>query len=369
MPAEPGRASGEQTIKLSIRGVAKSYGPVSALAEASLDLAEGEFLTLLGPSGSGKSTLLMIVAGLTQPTHGEVWIGSKLSTYEPPNKRDIGVVFQNYALFPHLTIRENIAFPLRMRGVRASKAAEQVTRALEIVQLPHVAGRLPKELSGGQQQRIALARCMVYEPSIILMDEPLGALDRKLRDHMQIEIKRLHKQLGITVLYVTHDQEEAMAMSDRICLMNHGHIEQIGSPQDLYFHPKTTFVADFLGESNIIEGVVVSTGAKGMVETAGGLRIHAAVDAARSLGQPVKLVLRPEGLRLLKPDETAENVAEGTLAETAFIGGVYRHFVAVAGDVVLCLKQFTDRGAVVPQLGTAMRVGWRRDHAVVLDAA
>jgi putative spermidine/putrescine transport system ATP-binding protein len=361
--------AGGPTIKLSIRDVAKSYGSVSALAQASLDLAEGEFLTLLGPSGSGKSTLLMIVAGLTQPTQGEVWIGGKLSTYVPPNKRDIGVVFQNYALFPHLTIAENIAFPLRMRGMAAGKATEQVARALEIVQLPHVAERLPKELSGGQQQRIALARCMVYEPSIILMDEPLGALDRKLRDHMQLEIKRLHKQLGITVLYVTHDQEEAMAMSDRICLMNQGRIEQIGSPQDLYFRPKTAFVADFLGESNIIHGTVLGSGADGMVEAAGGLRIHATVDAALVPGQQVKLVLRPESLRLLEPGETAENVATGTLSETAFIGGVYRHFVAIAGDMVLSLKQFTDRGAAVPQLGTAMRVGWRRDHAVVLAAA
>lgn len=361
--------AGEPSIKLSIRGVAKSYGPVSALSEASLDLAEGEFLTLLGPSGSGKTTLLMIVAGLTLPTAGEVWIGGKLSTYAPPNKRDIGVVFQNYALFPHLTIQENIAFPLRMRGVAAGRAAEQVTRALEIVQLPHVSGRLPKELSGGQQQRIALARCMVYEPSIILMDEPLGALDRKLRDHMQLEIKQLHKQLGITVLYVTHDQEEAMAMSDRICLMNHGRIEQIGSPQDLYFRPRTVFVADFLGESNIIAAVVVGAGVDGLVEAAGGLRIHAAIDPALLPGSPVQVVLRPESLRLLGSGETAENVAEGRLSETVFIGGVYRHFVRIAGDAVLSLKQFTDRGAAVPPIGSAMRVGWRRDHAVVLDAA
>ncbi len=357
------------SIKLSIRSVAKTYGPVSALADASLDLAEGEFLTLLGPSGSGKSTLLMIVAGLTQPTAGEVWIGGKLSTYEPPNKRDIGVVFQNYALFPHLTIQENIAFPLRMRGVSAAQATAEVGRVLEIVQLPHVAGRLPKELSGGQQQRIALARCIVYHPSIILMDEPLGALDRKLRDHMQIEIKQLHKRLGITVLYVTHDQEEAMAMSDRICLMNHGRIEQIGSPEELYFQPRTEFAADFLGESNIIAGTVVTPGTAGVVQAPGGLRMHARVDAALAPGQPVKLVIRPESLRLLQPGETAENVAEGTLAETVFIGGVFRHYVAVPGDLVLALKQFTDRGADVLPVGTAVRVGWGRDHTVVLGAA
>ena len=362
-------AAPEPSAKLSIRGVGKNYGPVVALAGASLELAEGEFLTLLGPSGSGKSTLLMIVAGLTQPSVGEVWIGGKLCTYVPPNKRDIGVVFQNYALFPHLTVEENIAFPLRTRGVPASRAAGQVARALEVVQLPHVAGRLPKELSGGQQQRIALARCMVYEPSIILMDEPLGALDRKLRDHMQLEIKQLHKQLGITVLYVTHDQEEAMAMSDRICLMNQGRIEQIGSPRDLYFRPRTAFVADFLGESNILEAIVVGGGADGMVEAAGGLRIHADIAPELLHGAPVKLVLRPESLRLLQPGETAENVAEGRLAQTVFSGGVHRHFIALAGDVVLSLKQFSERGAAVPRIGSSMRVGWRRDHGLVLDAA
>jgi len=355
--------------KLSIRSVGKSYGPVLALADASLDLTEGEFLTLLGPSGSGKTTLLMIVAGLIQPTAGEVWIGGKLSTYEPPNKRDIGMVFQNYALFPHLTIQENIAFPLKMRRMPAAQAAEEVRRVLDIVQLPHVAGRLPKELSGGQQQRIALARCMVYRPSIILMDEPLGALDRKLRDRMQLEIKQLHKRLGITVLYVTHDQEEALAMSDRICLMKAGRIEQIGSPEELYFRPRTEFAADFLGESNIIAGRVVASGPDGVVEGPGGLRVRAEVDPALAPGRTVKAVIRPESLRILQPGETAENVAEGVLAESLFIGGVCRHYVSIADDLVLSLKQLTDGGATVPPPGTRIRVGWRGDHTLVLGVA
>jgi len=355
--------------KLSIRSVGKSYGPVLALADASLDLTEGEFLTLLGPSGSGKSTLLMIVAGLIQPTAGEVWIGGKLSTYEPPNKRDIGMVFQNYALFPHLTIEENIAFPLKMRRMPAAQAAEEVRRVLEIVQLPHVAGRLPKELSGGQQQRIALARCMVYRPSIILMDEPLGALDRKLRDRMQLEIKQLHKRLGITVLYVTHDQEEALAMSDRICLMKAGRIEQIGSPEELYFRPRTEFAADFLGESNIIAGRVVASGADGVVEGPGGLRVRAQIDPALAPGRTVKAVIRPESLRILQPGEIAENVAEGVLAESLFIGGVCRLYVSIADDLVLSLKQLTDGGATVPPAGTRIRVGWRGDHTLVLGVA
>jgi putative spermidine/putrescine transport system ATP-binding protein len=361
--------SAGSATKLSIRSIGKTYGSVVALADASLDLGEGEFLTLLGPSGSGKSTLLMIVAGLVQPTAGEVWIGGKLSTYQPPNKRDIGMVFQNYALFPHLTIRENIAFPLRMRGMSAAQAAEEVGRVLEIVQLPDVAGRLPKELSGGQQQRIALARCMVYRPSIILMDEPLGALDRKLRDRMQLEIKQLHKRLGITVLYVTHDQEEALAMSDRICLMRQGRIEQIGSPEDLYFRPRTEFAADFLGESNIIPGIIVTSGAAGLVQGPGDLRLRAQMAATLAPGQKVKAVIRPESLRILQAGETAENVAEGTLAETLFIGGVCRHYVAVGENLVLSLKQLTNGGAAVPPAGTRIRVGWQGDHTLVLAAA
>lgn len=350
--------------KLSLRGVGKSYGAVTALADATLDLAEGEFLTLLGPSGSGKSTLLMIVAGLTQPTAGEVWIDGKLSTYAPPNRRDIGMVFQNYALFPHLTIAENIAFPLRMRGI--ADTAPEVRRVLDTVQLAHVAERLPKELSGGQQQRIALARCMVYHPSIILMDEPLGALDRQLRDRMQMEIKHLHRRLGITVLYVTHDQEEALAMSDRICLMRDGRIEQIGTPQDLYFRPRTAFVADFLGESNIIAGTVATAGEIGVLRADGGLLVQAKLAPELQAGQAVKVVLRPENLRLLDPGQQADNMAEGTLTETVFGGGIYRHYVALAGELTLAAKQFSDRNGTVPPPGTPVRLGWRRDHTVVL---
>ncbi len=243
--------------KLKIRDLRKTYGSVVALAGANVDLHEGEFLTLLGPSGSGKTTMLMIIAGLTQPDSGDVWIDGQLATYAPSFKRDIGMVFQNYALFPHLSVYENIAFPLRMRKVSDDVIAKEVSRVLEIIRLPDVGDRLPRQLSGGQQQRIALARCIVYRPSIILMDEPLGALDKKLRDQLQLEIKHLHTELGITVLYVTHDQEEALVMSDRICLMNEGQINQLGTPDELYFYPESVFAADFLGESNLLDVRVV----------------------------------------------------------------------------------------------------------------
>ena len=255
--------------KLVTRGVRKTYGPVVALDGADVELREGEFLTLLGPSGSGKTTLLMAIAGLNDPDRGEIWIDGKLATWLPPFERDIGMVFQNYALFPHMTIYENVAFPLRMRKQGEAAIREAVRRVLDTVQLPGVEDRMPRELSGGQQQRIALARCFVYEPSIILMDEPLGALDKKLRDALQREVKHLHENLGITVLYVTHDQEEAMVMSDRICLMNDARIEQIGTPADLYFRPASVFAADFLGESNLLPATVAGTGGGEVVLTTG----------------------------------------------------------------------------------------------------
>jgi putative spermidine/putrescine transport system ATP-binding protein len=247
--------------KLAIAGLTKRYGSFTALAPTDLEVAEGEFLTLLGPSGSGKTTLLSLIAGLSVPDGGRLRIAGQDATFAAPHERDVGMVFQNYALFPHMTIAENIAFPLKMRRVDNATAAKRALQALELVRLPHVATRFPKELSGGQQQRIALARCLVYEPSIVLMDEPLGALDKKLRDQMQLEIKRIHRGTGATIVYVTHDQEEAMTMSDRICLMNGGRIEQLGTPSDLYFRPKTLFVADFIGESNLLRGSV--TGANG----------------------------------------------------------------------------------------------------------
>ncbi len=349
------------------RPATKTYGAVTALAGATLDLAEGEFLTLLGPSGSGKTTLLMMVAGLVPPSSGEVWIDGTLATYLPPDKRDIGVVFQSYALFPHLSVYENIAFPLRMRRLAEADIRREVARVLDIVQLPQMAERLPRALSGGQQQRIALARCMVYRPSIILMDEPLGALDRKLRDQMQLEIKDLHARLGITVLYVTHDQEEAMALSDRICLMNHGRIEQIGTPEALYFQPQSVFAAEFLGESNILDAAVVSREARGVtLRGPAGLALNAAgtvpADGA------VKLVVRPECLRLLGPGEIADNVAVGRLKERVFVGGVSRFFVALDDGTVLSVKQLTVGDVAGARPGDAVRVGWSAAHTLVLPA-
>ena len=357
------------TPKLKIRELRKTYGPVVALAGANLEMPEGEFLTLLGPSGSGKTTLLMMIAGLVQPDAGEVWIGGKLATYAPPHRRDIGVVFQNYALFPHLTVFENIAFPLRMRGMPETAIRREVSRVLDLVQLAEVGGRLPRALSGGQQQRIALARCIVYRPSIVLMDEPLGALDKKLRDQMKLEIKRLHEELGITVLYVTHDQEEAMVMSDRICLMNDARIEQIGTPAELYFQPQTVFAADFLGESNLLDAFVErEEGAELELVTAAGVPIRLARNPNRSFtrGEAVKVMVRPEAVSVLANGSVADNVLEGRVIDAILVGGVTKYYARLSDGTVISATDLT-RGPL-PPVGrdSEIRFGWSKDGGVIL---
>jgi putative spermidine/putrescine transport system ATP-binding protein len=310
----------------------------------------------------------MLVAGLSDPTAGEIWIDGKLATYAAPHLRDLGVVFQNYALFPHLTVRENIAFPLRMRGVTRDEIDSQVTRALRTVQLEHTADRLPRNLSGGQQQRIALARCFVYRPSIILMDEPLGALDRKLRDRMQVEISQLHRELGITVLYVTHDQDEAMAMSDRICLMNEGRIEQIGTPEELYFRPQSIFVADFVGDSNLIE-VTVQGRAEGGCRLAGpaGASLLAAKADLCGIGSKARLMVRPERVRILGSRETAANMLRGTTREVLFVGSAYKYCVELADGTRVWGKQPSSDGGPRPTSGHELAVGWDASDCVVLS--
>ncbi|MBL8707199.1 MAG: ABC transporter ATP-binding protein [Rhodospirillales bacterium] len=362
-------ASPQKTDKLVVKDLRKTYGPVVALTDASVEVKEGEFLTLLGPSGSGKTTMLMIIAGLVQPDSGEVWIDGKLATYAASHQRDLGMVFQNYALFPHMTVAENIGFPLKMRRLPSAEIAAKVKRVLEIVRLPHVADRLPRALSGGQQQRIALARCIVYSPSIILMDEPLGALDKKLRDEMQLEIKRLHTELGITVLYVTHDQEEAMVMSDRICLMNDARIEQLGSPADLYFRPRTLFAAGFLGESNILDATVASieNGRASLKLALGGTGAYSAPlrDGAKA-GQAVKVMVRPESLRVLAEGERAENEIAASLKDVIMIGGITKHYAVLPDGKEVVASNLT-RGPVGPtQPGQKLRLGWQNDAGVLI---
>ena len=244
-------------IAVQTKSVTKKYGDVAAVDRVSIDIIKGEFLSLLGPSGSGKTTLLMMLAGFVSPSDGEIYIQGREVSRVPPEKRNVGMVFQNYALFPHMTVGQNIAFPLKMRKMPTMEIREEIDRILTLVRLSGYENRYPNQLSGGQQQRIALARALVFRPHILLMDEPLGALDKKLRELMQLEISALHKKLQVTVVFVTHDQEEALAMSDRIAVIDQGHIIQIDSPGDVYDKPKTMFVADFVGSSNLIPVKIV----------------------------------------------------------------------------------------------------------------
>jgi putative spermidine/putrescine transport system ATP-binding protein len=241
---------------LELRNVRKTYADVNAVDGVSIKLAAGEFLSFLGPSGSGKTTTLSMIAGLTPSTSGEILLRGQPLNPLPPYRRNIGVVFQNYALFPHMSVERNVAFPLEMRSVPRADIERRVAKVLSLIGLAAHGKRLPSELSGGQQQRVAVARAIVFEPPLLLMDEPLGALDKKLREQMQLEIKQLHRNLGITIIYVTHDQEEALTMSNRIAVFNNGKIEQLGTPSDLYEHPRTRFVANFIGETNLFPGTV-----------------------------------------------------------------------------------------------------------------
>ena len=355
-----------------LQGAGRRYGAVTALADIDLEVQQGEFLTLLGPSGSGKTTLLNLISGTVAATSGRIWIDGRDVTDLPSSQRGLGMVFQNYALFPHMTVAENIAFPLRVRRLPEAEIRRKVTEALELIRLPEVAARKPKALSGGQQQRIAIARCLVYSPSLVLMDEPLGALDKKLREQMQLEIKRLHTLLGMTILYVTHDQEEALVMSDRICLMRNGQIEQLDTANDLYFRPKTVFAADFLGESNLLDGEIFRRDGVPAMRASGGLTMSGlSMTGLSQHGRPdgtrCKLIIRPENVRVLADGETADCIAQGVIEDVIFVGGVTNFRVRLPDDVVLTTKRLTAETQLALAPGVAVRLGWQARDVVVLD--
>jgi putative spermidine/putrescine transport system ATP-binding protein len=345
-------------VKLHVRGVSKAYGAAMVLRPLELKVHAGELLALLGPSGSGKTTLLQIICGLTEPTGGRLIIDGCDETDNPADKRDIGVVFQNYALFPHLTVWENVAFPLQMRRTPAREVRERVDSTLAMVGLLDFAKRFPRELSGGQQQRVALARCFVYEPSLILMDESLSALDKKLRDSMRIEIKRLHRETGATIIFVTHDQEEALALADRICLMNDGQIEQLGTPEDIYERPRNTFVADFIGASNVMHGLIAP---------GGGLRTNDGVlPLPEGCTAPVDgkgaLVVRPEKLRLCRPDEA---FVSGQVEESIYAGSETRLLVRLASGTLMTVRR---RAGLPPvAIGESVSITWDKEQARLLE--
>ena len=294
---------------LELKGITKTYGQFVALEAVDLDVAKGEFVTFLGPSGSGKTTTLMIIAGFEKATSGKVDIEGRSLHGLAPHQRNIGIVFQNYGLFPHKTAAENVWFPLQMRGVKRGPGLKRAEEMLELVGLKGFGHRYPKELSGGQQQRVALARALVFEPSLLLLDEPLGALDKNLREQMQIEIKRIQRALGVTTIFVTHDQTEAMSMSDRIVVFEQGRIQQVATPLDIYHQPQTRFVAGFIGESNLIDAAVTDPAARMATSEHLGAFEYAPTQAQVDKGTPVTVMIRPEHIRLSRaPKEGRHNV-------------------------------------------------------------
>ena len=351
--------SASTALPIAVRRLTKTYGPTRALDEVSLDVRSGEFLTLLGPSGSGKTTLLMVLAGFVRPDHGSVRFGDTEVIRLPPHKRNVGVVFQNYALFPHMTVAANIAFPLRMRGVSRAQAIEQVRDALGTVRLDGFEERRVTELSGGQRQRVALARAIVFQPRILLMDEPLSALDKQLRDHMQIELRGLHDRLGMTTVCVTHDQREALTMSDRVAVIHQGQVRQVDAPRAIYERPRSRFVGEFLGESAFLR-VELRDGAC----LFGGQRLLLSQPTPGH--GPALLMLRPERLRIVGDNDACPmNRFEGRVSGVIYQGdSVLLHVALPCGDT---LPLRGAAGATLPGPGDAVTIGLAPEDTFILN--
>ena len=340
---------------VTFKQVTKSYdGKTLVVDGLDLALARGEFLTLLGPSGSGKTTTLMMLAGFEDPTSGAITLDGRRIDNVPAHKRGIGMVFQNYALFPHMTVAQNLAFPLEMHGVAKADIEPRIRRALDMVRMAHLRERKPAQLSGGQQQRVAVARALVYGPKLVLMDEPLGALDKQLREQMQLEIKHLHDELGVTVVYVTHDQSEALTMSDRIAVFHHGRIQQLAKPSELYERPANAFVASFIGENNRFDGTLVARdGASCRVRLADGSELDATVDTDIAPGAAVVLSLRPE--RVTIGPRPGANTLPAQMLEVIYLGDHCKLRMRVAGS-----EEFV---AKVPAAGVA----WNRGDTLIVS--
>jgi putative spermidine/putrescine transport system ATP-binding protein len=351
---------------VKFENVQKSYdGEVLVVKDLNLEISKGEFLTMLGPSGSGKTTCLMMLAGFETATHGIISLDGNPINNIPPHKRGIGMVFQNYALFPHMTVYENLSFPLEVRKLTKTVREEKIKRALDMVQMREFGNRRPAQLSGGQQQRIALARSLVFEPDLVLMDEPLGALDKQLREHMQYEIKHLHERLGVTVVYVTHDQSEALTMSDRVAVFNDGVIQQLASPPNLYEKPENAFVAQFIGENNKIMAEVVDV--KGSVVTAktskGNLLKSKKVNCDE-VGSKTTLSIRPERIKV---GTKGENTSEAKVLELIYIGDHIRCRMLVEGDENFIVKIPNAKKISDLKIGLKTQVSWSTGDCRALD--
>jgi putative spermidine/putrescine transport system ATP-binding protein len=336
------KGPGEPQAAIRLRNLRKSYGDVVAVAGADLEIQRGEFFTLLGPSGSGKTTLLRLIAGFERPDAGVIELGGRDVTSVPPFQRSVNTVFQDYALFPHMSVADNIEYGLRIRKVPKPEREQRAREALDVVRLQGLGARKPQQLSGGQRQRVALARAIVNRPEVLLLDEPLGALDLKLRQEMQSELKRIERQLDITFLYVTHDQEEALTMSDRIAILDHGQIEQVGTPVDVYEHPASDFVAGFIGISNVIER------------------------------EGSHITVRPEKIRILGADATAsddDHVETGTISEVVYVGMVTRFRVALdeGGELVVAVQNYDAPTGQERRRGEQVRVAWHAAHGITVE--
>jgi putative spermidine/putrescine transport system ATP-binding protein len=349
--------------------VEKTYdGETNVIKDLNLEIRRGEFLTLLGPSGSGKTTTLLMLAGFEEPTAGSISLGGRSLHRVPPYARNMGIVFQNYALFPHMTVEDNVAFPLVQRKLRKAEIADKVRRALEIVQLEPFGARRPRQLSGGQQQRVALARALVFEPEVVLMDEPLGALDKKLREQMQLEIKHIHENLGLTVVYVTHDQQEALTMSDRVAVFNDGVIQQVDVPDQLYEHPANSFVADFIGESNTLNGTVAEIGENECtVVLDSGERVSARPINVSDVGDRTTLSIRPERVAIRPNGSNYLNRFPAEVLELIYLGDQTRIRVRVADNDSFMLKAPTGDDDTALQAGEIIDVGWKTEYCRALD--
>ncbi len=355
---------------LRLDRLTRRFGSVVAVDDVSLAIPSGTFVTFLGPSGSGKTTTLNLIAGFLAPDAGEIFFDDRPISHTPTHRRDIGMVFQNYALFPHMTVFDNVAFPLRMRRrLGRSETRQRVLATLDLVQLAGLAERYPRQLSGGQQQRVAMARALVSSPRLLLMDEPLGALDKKLRERMQIEIKAIHRTVGTTFLYVTHDQAEALAMSDLIVVMHQARIAQVGSPRDLYERPETEFVADFLGSANLVSGRLRGRdGEHARVELRGGLTIRVPADRVSATAGEVRAVIRPEDVDVLVgAGDATLDVLTGKVVEVIYLGEMTRVVVATAEGTMSARLPGRRGGDLVP--GQAVTIGWRPGAVRVLSNA
>jgi spermidine/putrescine ABC transporter ATP-binding subunit len=355
---------------VSLTDLKKTFDRTNAVDGVSLDIRSGEFLTLLGPSGSGKTTTLMMIAGFEMPTAGDIAIDGKSVVAMPPYRRNIGMVFQNYALFPHLTVEENIGFPLKQRGVPKAERVKLVGEALELVHLPGYGARYPRQLSGGQQQRVALARAIVFQPRLLLMDEPLGALDKQLRENLQLEMRRLHADLGITFIYVTHDQEEALTMSDRIAVMNDGKVAQVGRPEDLYDRPSSRFVAGFIGESNFLPAIVRGMEDDVVVAECKGVLIRALCPVRPASGAKIMLTTRPERLRFADGGwnaTTAQNRLIVTVTEAVFAGERCRYMLQAADGTSMVLKEPSSAAIRRRTVGEQAEIAWSVADTILVE--